>query len=341
MSVEYNVLNILKEHSYKEAAITLKVTDIVTYMHKDYDKSITDKQVRKALKDLTDSELNLPDEQKVIRYRTYDNERRKTDYYYNNIITDVEFKFLIDSVLYSNIFNNERALDLAGRIQTLSGKNLKDITPYANDSFGRTRYAQNTDVLANCQLIIEAIKNNNYIEFDWNVYDVKNKNVYLHFQGRRTVIPIRLMLNNGRYFCLVRYRDSRKVYTYSVDLMTRLRVKEQRKSDGIGFDNLNIPLERAVYILNHPYMMGGELRPYIVRIDREYFSRLIDDFSYEINVLKETDTTVDIRVNASCKGMAYWLCHHYDIASIVDNKDKELNKELKKAAESILRQVQD
>lgn len=131
------------------------------------------------------------------------------------------------------------------------------------------------------------------------------------------------------------------MYTYSVDLMTGLRVKEQRKSDGIGFHNLNIPLERAVYILNHPYMMGGELRPYIVRIDREYFSRLIDDFSYEINVLKETDTTVDIRVNASCKGMAYWLCHHYDIASIVDNKDKELNKELKKAAESILRQVQD
>ena len=341
MSIEYNVLNILKEYSSKEAAITLKVTDIVTYMHKDYDKSITDKQVRKALKDLTDSELNLPDEQKVIRYRTYDNERRKTDYYYNNIITDVEFKFLIDSVLYSNIFNNERAMDLAGRIQTLSGKNLKNITSYANTSFGQTRYAQNSDVLANCQLIIDAIKNDNYIEFDWNVYDVKNKNVYLHFQGRRTVIPIRLMLNNGRYFCLVRYRDSRKVYTYSVDLMTRLRVKEQRKSDGIGFDNLDIPLERAVYILNHPYMMGGELRPYIVRIDREYFSRLIDDFSYEINVLKETDTTVDIRVNASCKGMAYWLCQHYDIASIVDNKDKELNKELKRAAESILRQVQD
>lgn len=61
------------------------------------------------------------------------------------------------------------------------------------------------------------------------------------------------------------------MYTYSVDLMTRLRVKEQRKSDGIGLDNLDIPLERAVYILNHPYMMGGELRPYIVRIDREYF----------------------------------------------------------------------
>ena len=105
MSIEYNVLNILKEHSSKEAAITLKVTDIVTYMHKDYDKSITDKQVRKALKDLTDSEFNLPDEQKIIRYRTYDNERRKTDYYYNNIITDVEFKFLIDSVLYSNGFS--------------------------------------------------------------------------------------------------------------------------------------------------------------------------------------------------------------------------------------------
>ena len=157
MSIEYNVLNILKEHSSKEAAITLKVTDIVTYMHKDYDKSITDKQVRKALKDLTDSEFNLPDEQKIIRYRTYDNERRKTDYYYNNIITDVEFKFLIDSVLYSNIFNNERAMDLAGRIQTLSGKARAGLP-------GSTLFRRKTGMQRNFHSLLPKISNGGLIK---------------------------------------------------------------------------------------------------------------------------------------------------------------------------------
>ena len=57
MSIEYNVLNILKEHSSKEAAITLKVTDIVTYMHREYDKSITDKLI-KIYEKLIDIKLN-------------------------------------------------------------------------------------------------------------------------------------------------------------------------------------------------------------------------------------------------------------------------------------------
>ena len=42
-----------------------------------------------------------------------------------------QYKFLIDSILSSKIFNNQKAESLIKRIQALSGKGLSDITKYA------------------------------------------------------------------------------------------------------------------------------------------------------------------------------------------------------------------
>ena len=41
--------------------------------------------------------------------------------------------------MYGKIFNSEQAKSFAKRVQNLSGKNLKDINPYVNDSFGKQR----------------------------------------------------------------------------------------------------------------------------------------------------------------------------------------------------------
>ena len=62
-------------------------------------------------------------------------------------------KVLIDSVIYSKIFNAPAAQNLAKRIQELSGKNFTDITSYANDAFGKQRYILKTDNRKNVETI--------------------------------------------------------------------------------------------------------------------------------------------------------------------------------------------
>lgn len=344
MELSYLIINVLKKYSSKEKTSETKPLtrkEITKRLQQEYpDEEITEKKVRNALNTIINYEYFFDDSKKSICYKTYGgkNQERHTDYYYNNLISDVELKFLIDSVLYSKIFNDSTAKDLARRIQGLSGKNLKDITNYANDAFGKQRYTLETNVIQNIDIILKASKEEKYIKFQWNVYGVENGKISLRKKGGyRTVKPINLILDNGRYFLLARHLKSEKIYTYSVDLMTKVKILTNVQNDGFKNENIENNFKRAQYILQHPYMMGGEEKKYKIRVQKNYLSRLVDDFSYEIKIspYSETETTVDVIISASRKGILYWLLQHYDIAELVENNDKELEKELSDAVKKL------
>lgn len=342
MKLSYLIINVLKKYSSKEKTSETKPLtrkEITRRLQQEYSKEITEKKVRTSLDAIIFYESYLNDSEKTICYKTYGgkNQERHTDYYYNNSISDVELKFLIDSVLYSKIFNDSTAKDLARRIQGLSGKNLKDITNYANDAFGKQRYTLETNVIQNIDIILKASKEEKYIEFQWNLYGVENGKISLMKKDKRTVKPIKLILDNGRYFLLARHLQSKKIYTYSVDLMTKVKILTNIQNDGFKNENIENNFKRAQYILQHPYMMGGEEKKYKIRVQKNYLSRLVDDFSYEIKIspYSETETTVDVIISASRKGILYWLLQHYDIAELVENNDEELEKELSDAVKKL------
>jgi len=340
MDLSYFIVRILQKYSSKEKTTQTKPLsreEIVKRLQTEYpDDCITYKKVRKSLDQLISMESCLPDAQKTICYKTYTvaGQERHSNYYYNNAITDVELKFLVDSTLYSKIFKSSSAQNLAKRIQGLSGKNLRDITSYANDGFGKQRYSLNINVMENVEIIMKAKKINAFIAFDWNLYDVAHGQIVLKNVGRRKVKPGKLILSNGRYFLLLRHWSSDKVYTYAVDLMSNIE-KCTEKEDGLSELKLQKDFVRAEYALQHPFMMGGEVRQYKLRVKREYFSRLVDDFAYEIKIIKgsETEETVDVRISAASKGMAYWLLQHYDVAELICNNDEDLSNELSQAVE--------
>lgn len=304
------------------------------------DESISDKKVRIALDYMINMESYKDDKDKIICYRTYGKEdsERHTDYYYNNSISDVELKFLIDSVMYSKIFNTPNAQNLAKRLQDLSGKQLVDITSYANDSFGKQRYTLSTNVLDNIKAILQSIKDNKWISFKWNVYGVENGKVSLINKDTRRAKPIKIILNDGRYYLFARHINSEKVYTYSVDLMTNINLVDV-EDDDISTEVIEKNFRRAKYILQHPFMMGGKTQKYTLKVSKEYFSRLVDTFAYEIEIDKSTETnkTVEVKVTASRDGILQWLLQHNYMATLVKekNSDKELEKMLSDAVNKL------
>ena len=101
---------------------TMQQNEIYEKLHADY-PDITLKKVRTCLKNLVEEEANLPNEEKTICYE--ERYGRKTNYYYNKSstdISDVELKYLIDSIMYGKIFNSKQAKSFAKRVQNLSGK---------------------------------------------------------------------------------------------------------------------------------------------------------------------------------------------------------------------------
>lgn len=260
----------------------------------------------------------------------------RTDYYLNNTITDVEFKYLVDSVLYSRIFNTEDARNLAKRIQMLSGKNLVELTPYVNNSFGEQRFFLQKKVLENVEKLMDAIRKFQYITFRWNDYDVDNGKIVLRHVDDRVAKPITLLLNDGRYFLFARRYGCKELRTYSIDLMENIETVI-KKDDHLGNGEMEKDFQYSRYISQHPFMMGGIPYRYRLRVERVMFARVVDYFALGIRIIPGTQTeqTVDVEVRASRKGMVYWLLSHFDTAHLIDNSDSELAKELADAVEKL------
>ena len=357
MLLEQAIMEVLKKHSSKtETRDTkpLKCTEIKKYLETDFPYEygecgadpITDKRVRTALKKMINSELSKEDKDKSICYTVSKRvckrrgkereEEYKTCFWTPRSISDVELKYLIDSVMYSKIFDSETARDLAGRIRQMSGKNLNRMTSYAEgNSFGRQRLTIDVDVLENIQIIMDAGERNAFISFDWNKYDVVGKKIGLKRICSYTVKPIHIILSDGRYFMLARYQNGDKPYTFSVDLMSEITINSEKR-DKVKTENLERDFNRVRYLLQHPYNMGGNPQRLKLRVKRESLSRVVDTFSYEIEIIPDsiTDTTVDIRVRASLEGMKRWLLFHYDIAEILDPPD-ELKEALSEATNTL------
>ena len=111
MELSYMIVEVLKRHSSGQNP--LNQTQLLQRLQSDYPhlvEEITEKKVRSALEKMTIQEIALPEEARALRYT---DARRKKRYWAGNSLSDVELKFLVDSVVYSNIINTQNARSLA------------------------------------------------------------------------------------------------------------------------------------------------------------------------------------------------------------------------------------
>ena len=224
MELSYMIVEVLRKHSSETN--TLNQKQILKYLHDDYDhlkEEITPKKVRSSLEKMMTQEITLSEEGRVLCYTDSERKRR---YWTSNSISDAELKFMIDSVVYSNIITTQNARSLANRIQALSGARLKRLTPYASGAFGRQRYTAGIDVLKNVEDITAAQEAGRKISFVLNVYTVRNGKLTLCPKKDYTVSPLDTVLHNGRYYLLASFYNDR-TYSFRVDLMTNIRRTEE------------------------------------------------------------------------------------------------------------------
>lgn len=348
MYVALKILELLKRETDEDHPLRQK--EIIELLKQRYPNDVeqfTAGKVSRRIKELC--YMNPP----ILGYTSYDKgkdidvEKNKedlqrasyeqfTNIYYINSISNFEFKFLIDSIMSSRIFSTEKAKELATRVQHLASKSLETLTKYVSGGYGSQKYLFEDDVLKNVQMIQEAIDDYKSIHFSWNVYDVNNQGIYRRYIKDYEAIPLELIMHDGRYTLLLRFPHKEKVYNYNVDLMTNIEKIDQQK-DEIKDDIFKVNFQQSVYNIKHPFNFGGEVRTYQLRVQRDYFSRLVNDFSYNIDIIKGTlnEKTVDVKVEASSKGMMYWLLQHYDVATLLTKTDENLNEELSQAVKQL------
>ena len=329
MELSYMIVEVLKRHSSEKN--TLNQTQLLRYLRSDYShlaEEITEKKVRSALEKMTAQEIALPEETRVLRYT---DAKRKKQYWTGNSLSDVELKFLIDSVVYSNIINTQNARGLAKRIQGLSGKRLRDLTPYASGAFGKQKYTADADVLKNVEAIAAARDTGRKLSFSLNACTVQNGRIVLRPMKEHTVSPLETVLHNGRYYLLACY-DSDRIYSFRVDLMTDIR---QTAEPAKRVPKLK-SFRRDTFILQHPVMYAGQVRRFTLRVRKDCLTQIVDTFSDAVTIVpgSETEDAVDLWADASDGAMKFWLLQYGDIVEAV-NMPEDFAAELKKSVEML------
>ena len=327
------IFKVLQTHSSKQNPLTR--TKIFQILENDYKTivdrhGITPRMVNTALDGMIKMQSEMNSDEKTICYKSNKEGTYRTNYYINNQISDIELKFLIDSIMYSKVFNSIEAQNLARKVQLLSGKELENITNYIKeDVFGKQRNMTGINVLENIQNIEKALNENRYIEFDFYNFDLLNDKITLKIRHKDAVLyPLQLVIYDGRYVLIAKYPNNDKKYHFNVDFIKNVRLKEvnlQREKTDIFKNNV----KRSNYMLEHPYFMSGDACSVKLRVDRKYFSRIVDTFSHTIKVesRKKKDATVDIWVKSSIEGIVKFLVANYDIVELL-SENKEIEEKL-------------
>ena len=317
------IIEVLKRYASEKKQYgtePLNQAQILAFLKADYPllaEEITVTKLKRALEKIVAQESGLPDRSKVLRY--HKRSRRITGYWTANSLSDPELKFLIDSVMYGNIINTPKAQNLARRIQGLSGKNLKNITPYVTGSYGKQKYRESIDVLENVNAIMNARAARRKIDIILNVYRLSNDEIKLCPKGEYTVSPLEIVLHEERYYLLAAFDGKNRLYYFRIDLMNYIHQREDRARLPEEFPELR-NFQRDQFMRSHPVMYDGEVRTFRIKIHKDSLTRAVDTFGDSLTVVPDSETkdTVDLQVDASTGAMKYWLLQHGDIAQALD-----------------------
>jgi hypothetical protein len=313
---------------------------------------VTEEECSELIKD-------CPVDEREVLFVKKGEEGRTIGYWMMETISESEWMFLMDSVLYSKILTKKEADNLAKRITFLAGKSFSDLTKYRHKMKNQPYIVGDDDidekvghidsrVLKHVHLIREAIKEAKKVKFNLCVYDYGDQSVRLVPYGKhgkvlpetparyredvhRIVSPFEVIFSNGRYYMLGADLETErstdlKYKLYRVDLMDDLSfaprtVAITKKEAGIEEELANL----FKYRMENPYMFTGQVERVRIRVDADQFTQIVDWFSDDFRVVgydADEDSYYDIEVKVNLNSFTFWVLQYSGCVEVLDTGKK-------------------
>lgn len=300
------------------------------------------------------------DEREFYFCKTNLDGRRTKGYWMMEALSDSEWMYLVDSVLYSKILTKKEADNLAKRITLLAGKQLSDLTKYRHRMENQPYFVGNegidekvghieSNVLKQVHLIRKAIKQKKKVKFNLCVYDYGNQQVRLVPYGKhgkvlpetpekykedvhRICSPFDVIFSNGRYYMLgadleTERSTNLKYKLYRVDLMTDVTINRATAitKEEAGIQELE---DLFKYRIENPYMFTGKVEKVRIRVDADQFTQIVDWFSDRFEVVgydADESKYYDIEVKVNLNSFTYWVLQYSGCVEVVNTGKNEDN----------------
>lgn len=266
------------------------------------------------------------DLRKIYFCKTSSEGRRTRGYWVMEALSDSEWMFIVDSIIYSKILTKRESENFAKRVTLLAGKKVSDLMKYRYRMEDQPYFVGDEDidetvghiesrVLKQVKLIREAIKLKKKVKFNLCVYDYGDQNVRIVPYGKhgkvlpetpdryredvhRVVSPFEVVYSNGRYYMLGADLDTErnpelKYKLYRIDLMEDLTINRKdaitKEEAGIQDELMNL----YKYRLENPYMFTGKVEKVRIRVDADQLTPIVDWFSDDFEVIRSIEKESD------------------------------------------------
>ena len=222
---------------------------------------------------------------------------RQNEYYVlDRNFNDAELHILIDAVQAASFITNEKTADLVDRIASLAGDCKAEILK-ANAVAFNTVKNTNEKIYYSVNEIINAIENQNKIEFYYFDYDVKHEKVYRKDKQLYKVNPYATIFSNDSYYLLC-YDDKHEgMAHYRIDRMDRVKITDEPITKRADLKAFNIKKHKK-QVFN---MFAGKDVTVTIRVDKRLIDAMYDKFgaSIKMKMINETEAEFSTDVQIS------------------------------------------
>ena len=297
-----HILDILERFSDEEHRLSQKdIQNILADKNEKYHMSVERKAIKRNLEELIDAGYDIRYE---VRRRGTGEKANDilTDFYIERDFTNVELKYLIDSVVFSHHIPSAQKEDLIKKLEKLSNKYFSAATGALSIENKDTEI--NWEWFLNLELLDEAIDRKHSVKFDYYDYGEDKK---LHLKNNHEVNPYKIVAKNDHYYLICQEEPFDNLVHYRID-----KIKNMEK-----LENEFLPIREIrwkEYLAEHPYMSSGKSELIRLRIAKEMVGNLIDwfgdTFRFDHSDDKKPDNVLDIRLNANPDDFFYWALQY-------------------------------
>ena len=368
---KYDIIRqILREHSSREKPLSRKdIEEESTKMKYSIGRNAIEHFMGELATEYeTDAECDEiirewpPEKRELILCKVNKEGRQTGTYWMMETLSNAEWNYLLDSVLYSKILTKREADNLAKRICVVAGKQFEDSVKYRERMNGQPYFYEDkymdkktehieSRVLKQVHIIREAIRSEKKVKFTLNVYKYENQKIGLVPIGKegRICSAYDIVYSNGRYYMLgadINLERSKKIkyLLYRVDLMTDVSITRAPATsrEEAGLIEVN---DLYRFRMENPYMFAGETKKVKIRIDSQQFTQVVDAFGDDhfrvVGYDANEQSYYDIEMRVNLNSFLFWVLQYSGCVQVLDEagKRKEGEESFRERVRETLRET--
>lgn len=306
------ILEILNLYSSEDCKLTQK--KIVYYLERDYDIKIHRNTLSKYI-------YELREEGYVVGDRGI---------YLKRIFSNDEYRFLINSVMYSKSLWIENISSIVEKLKSIASPKMRK---QINNTYiiNEINHSDNKNIYDVVEKIYSAIEKNKKIEITICNYDVNGN---LRNRGKRIVSPYYVVFEKSRLY-MICYSGRKDIEPRRIDRISDVKILNEKRMEINKIEKYsNSTFDIANYIKEHIYLYSGESERLVMKIKKKNIGDMIDWFGKDYKILKEDEDNVTVRLKANTNAVYFWAMQYGSIAEILSPEN--LREKMKKGLEEMM-----